>query len=214
MDMALNEIGIVKVRMVFHAEKEPGTFRLNQDCGRGCKCESKVSRFSPSIDAAACLILCFNDTTQQGVSGRGCTGKALCEGPDTWVYDIDAKLSELGPGQRLEESKPFPKTRNTPPPMPSCKAPRGGGLEEPTPIQLRVDACYEALEKLDESMRQKAQLARETARKARKKGDTRKWDKYSAIARVYEMSRKNMWSCYEPLYPTLSEKFRDSMLPF
>ena len=212
--MTFVEIGIQKVRMVYIPIGEPGSFNLHQDCGLGCKCESLIFKCTPNIESAGWMILCFNDAKGQGISGKGCKGKAISEGPDTWIYEIDAKLKEQRPGPLPAD--PFPRTRNTPPPMPPCKHAKEQGAAPMGPAftEQRADLVYANLEKLQEKMAEKAGRARDVARQARKRGDTRKWDKFNAIARVYEMSLKEMWCCYEPLCSLTSKEFQNSMIPF
>ena len=95
--MAFVEIGIIKVRIGFRPADEPGIFHVDQDCDRGCKCQSRVSKCTPSVESAASMILCFNDSTKQGITGKDCTGKAIQDGPDAWIYEVDAKLKAFRP---------------------------------------------------------------------------------------------------------------------
>lgn len=76
-------------------EIEP-CFDLHRDCGLGCTCSASVwfRDGAPTIEAAENKCLCFNDRNKQGVSEVKGTGRAIKEGPDEWIYEVQAKLTE------------------------------------------------------------------------------------------------------------------------
>lgn len=76
-------------------ELEP-CFDLHRDCGLGCTCGASIwfRDGKPTVDAAESKCLCFNDRKKQGVSEIKGTGRAIKEGPDEWIYEVQAKLVE------------------------------------------------------------------------------------------------------------------------
>lgn len=55
-----------------------------------------------------------------------------------------------------------------------------------------VDALFARLDALSASLLKKAEASREVATVARRRGNLKKWDKFNAVARVYEMNRAEL----------------------
>lgn len=75
------------------SEKTP-CIDLRRDCGLGCECSAQILKATPGADLAEQKSLCFNDRTKQGISEIKGTAKAIKEGPDEWIYEVQAKLVE------------------------------------------------------------------------------------------------------------------------
>lgn len=97
------EVGTVVVRREYRrgvceglGGEKASCIEVVRDCGMGCKCEAYYpSRTAaPTLQLAIDDVLCFNDSTNQGISGRGCSGRVIQDGPDVWIFEIDAKLKE------------------------------------------------------------------------------------------------------------------------
>lgn len=75
--------------------KEP-CFTLSRNCGLGCTCTASTwfRNGNPSVESAENKTLCFNDRTKQGISEIKGTGRAIEEGPDKWIYEVQAELVE------------------------------------------------------------------------------------------------------------------------
>lgn len=72
-------------------------FDIERDCGLGCTCTAFVSKVAePTLSMAAGDVLCFNDSSRQGLSGNGCAGRVIKAGPDEWVFEIDARIVQAG----------------------------------------------------------------------------------------------------------------------
>lgn len=93
--------------MTVRREFRPGTYKrlsgelepcfdLHRDCGLGCTCDAQIwfRDGKPTVASAEEKCLCFNDHKKQGVSEIKGTGRALKEGPDEWIYEVQAKLVE------------------------------------------------------------------------------------------------------------------------
>lgn len=78
-------------------EKTP-CLDLRRDCGIGCECEAKILKAVPGLELAEQNCFCFNDRTKQGISEVKGTAKAIKEGPDEWVYEVQATLVEVQMG--------------------------------------------------------------------------------------------------------------------
>lgn len=52
---------------------------------------------------------------------------------------------------------------------------------------MTIDEIYDELNDVEKKIYEKAHSARDKAKKARKAGDMKKWDKFNAVARAYEM---------------------------
>ena len=74
-------------------EKTP-CIDLRRDCGIGCECSAQILKAVPGPDLAEQKCLCFNDRTKQGISEVKGTAKAIKEGPDEWIYEVQANLVE------------------------------------------------------------------------------------------------------------------------
>lgn len=74
-------------------EKTP-CLDLRRDCGIGCECSAQILKAVPGPELAEQKCLCFNDLTKQGISEVKGTAKAIEEGPDEWIYEVQAKLVE------------------------------------------------------------------------------------------------------------------------
>ena len=92
-----------------------------------------------------------------------------------------------------------------------------GVAEADKPIAVAENPMDKAVKDLEDFgclMREKANQARDTARQARKRNDLKKWDKFNAVARAYEMA----WLRSLPLLVQMghhtSEEFRNRMIPF
>ena len=86
-------IGFTTVRVEFHAKHESGCYTIKRNCNMGCQCESSLSKArQPSLERATNDVLCYNDALHQGVSGKDCLGRVIQDGPDVWVYEIDANV--------------------------------------------------------------------------------------------------------------------------
>lgn len=86
-------IGFTTAKVEFHAEQELGCYTIKRDCNMGCQCEASLSKARrPSLEKAINDVLCYNGVQRQGVSGNGCTGRVIQEGPNVWVYEIDANV--------------------------------------------------------------------------------------------------------------------------
>lgn len=70
------------------------SLELKRDCGLGCTCEAVITKATPGPDLAEKKCLCFNDLKKQGVSEVKGTARALKEGPDEWIYEVQAKIVE------------------------------------------------------------------------------------------------------------------------
>lgn len=70
---------------------------LKRDCGLGCFCEAEISKphLPVTLEDARNDILCFNDFTSQGISGVGCEGQTIQDGPEVWVFEVYAKISKI-----------------------------------------------------------------------------------------------------------------------
>lgn len=73
--------------------REP-SLELKRDCGLGCSCEAVIIKADPGPKLAESKSLCFNDSKKQGISEIVGTAKAIKEGPDEWIYEVQAKLRE------------------------------------------------------------------------------------------------------------------------
>lgn len=86
-------IGFTTAKVEFHAEQEPDRYTIKRDCNMGCRCEASLSQAGrPSLEKAINDVLCCYDARHRGVSGKGCTGRVIQDGPDVWVYEIDANV--------------------------------------------------------------------------------------------------------------------------
>lgn len=74
-------------------EKTP-CIDLRRDCWLGCECSAQILNAVPGPELAEQKCLCFNDRTKQGISEVKGTAKAIKEGPDEWIYEVQAKLVE------------------------------------------------------------------------------------------------------------------------
>lgn len=74
-------------------EKTP-CLDLRRDCGIGCECSAHILKAVPGPELAEQKCLCFNDRTKQGISEVKGTAKAIKEGPDEWIYEVQANLVE------------------------------------------------------------------------------------------------------------------------
>lgn len=94
-------------RKKFDGEIEP-CFNLLRDCGIGCTCEASTwfRDGVPTIDAAESKCLCFNDRKKQGISEIKGTGRAIKEGPDEWIYEVQAKLVEVRQNVKVTGAEP------------------------------------------------------------------------------------------------------------
>ena len=85
---------------------------LKRDCGMGCFCEAEI--FKPKIpvtlEDARNDILCFNDFTSEGISGNGCEGQTIQDGPNVWIFKVNAKLSKIVKTE-TKDNTPQPKAR-------------------------------------------------------------------------------------------------------
>ncbi len=79
---------------------------------------------------------------------------------------------------------------------------------------MKIEEIYTELESSGCRFRKKAISARETALKARKKGDLRKSDKFNAVARVYEMVSIKIGPLERELLKHTPDEFQDSLIPF
>lgn len=71
---------------------------VDRDCGIGCSCGADIlGEVSPGVALAEQKTLCFNDQKRQGISEVPGSGRAIKEGPDEWVYEVQAKLVEARP---------------------------------------------------------------------------------------------------------------------
>ena len=74
-------------------EKTP-CIDLRRDCGIGCECSAQIIKAVPGPELAEQKCLCFNDRTKQGISEVKGTAKAIKEGPDEWIYEVQANFVE------------------------------------------------------------------------------------------------------------------------
>lgn len=77
------------------------SLELRRDCGIGCTCEEVITKAIPGQALAEAKCLCFNDLKKQGVSEVKGTAKAIKEGPNEWIYEVQAKLVEARPNAEL-----------------------------------------------------------------------------------------------------------------
>jgi len=92
---SFKKIGFTTARVVYRKKSQPGFYEIKTDCNLGCKCESELSKAgTPDVKMAQNHLLCFNDTLLLGLSGKECGGRVLENGPDRWVFEIDAEISE------------------------------------------------------------------------------------------------------------------------
>jgi hypothetical protein len=94
-----------------------------------------------------------------------------------------------------------------------------GGQVAPVPktVQIEestVDGLCSDLDELNAMLLRKASDARATARKARKRGDVKKWDKFNAVARVYEMIYERVVPIAGVLFDHASDDYCDQHIPF
>lgn len=68
------------------------SLELKRDCGLGCTCEAVLIKATPRPELAESKCLCLNDISKQGVSEVEGTAKAIKEGPDEWIYEVQAKV--------------------------------------------------------------------------------------------------------------------------
>lgn len=80
--------------------------------------------------------------------------------------------------------------------------------------ESEVDSLCSDIDDLNTFLLRKASDARVVARKARKRGDTKKWDKFNAVARVYEMAYERVVPLAGALFEHTSAEFRDQNIPF
>ena len=80
---------------IMNGVEEP-CFDLHRDCGIGCTCDASAwfRDGRPNIARAERKTLCFNDIKKQGISEIDGTGRAIKEGPDEWIYEVQASLIE------------------------------------------------------------------------------------------------------------------------
>jgi hypothetical protein len=95
------DVAILTVRREFRHgtyEYSDGTkapcLELTRDCGLGCTCGAVITKATPGPELAEAKCLCFNDRKKQGVSEVKGTAKPIKEGPDEWIYEVQAKLFE------------------------------------------------------------------------------------------------------------------------
>jgi hypothetical protein len=89
------DIGFTKVRIEFHKKQEPGCYKIKRNCLMGCECGANLSKSGkPNLQLAIDDILCFNDAKHIGISGRGCSGRTIEDGPEKWVFEIDARICQ------------------------------------------------------------------------------------------------------------------------
>jgi hypothetical protein len=79
---------------------------------------------------------------------------------------------------------------------------------------MKIDEIYKALDNFDTGLRDKAALARRTAKRAHLDNNTTKRDKFNSVARVYEMTIADLGPLLLELYGHTSEAFRDDQIPF
>jgi len=79
---------------------------------------------------------------------------------------------------------------------------------------MEIEEIYEEFEKSSLRFRQKANLARIVAKKAYKKNNMKKWDKFNAIARVYDMTWLDIAPLLSELLDKTSKKFQEEQISF
>lgn len=101
--MEFVEIGTATVRLEYRRGIYSGLngekfdcIKVDRDCGFGCTCGADLLGRTepPNLQLAIDDVLCFNDKKKQGISGRGCSGRVIQDGPEKWIYEVDAKLKE------------------------------------------------------------------------------------------------------------------------
>lgn len=80
--------------MLFLSGEKAPCLDIRRDCGLGCECSAQVLKAVPGPELAEQKCFCFNDRTKQGVSEVKGTARVIKEGPDEWIYEVQAKLVE------------------------------------------------------------------------------------------------------------------------
>lgn len=128
-EMEWIEVKTLTVRREFRAgewtklsgEKTP-CLDLIRNCGIGCECSAQILTAVPGIELAEEKCLCFNDRTKRGISEVKGTAKAIKEGPDEWIYEVQAKLVEAKANDHDQKAAAYYKAgimKKAPPFVPS-----------------------------------------------------------------------------------------------
>ena len=84
-------IGHILVNVSFE-KTGADAYTLRRKCGQ-CECSATCTKMAtPMLRSAADSILCFNDISKQGISGKGCSGKVIRAGSDWYEFEINANI--------------------------------------------------------------------------------------------------------------------------
>jgi len=77
---------------------------------------------------------------------------------------------------------------------------------------MNIDEIYDEFHDIGGRLQEKARAARATAKAARKAGNTKKWDKFNSVARVYEMIYLDVIPLGAELVEHLSDERKEQMV--
>ena len=88
-------IGQILSRVIYQKIGEE-QYEIDMTCGQ-CECcmTGFKIRETPTVAGAGEAVFCFSDRRREGISGKGCPGKIIHDGPEYWEFEILADIQQV-----------------------------------------------------------------------------------------------------------------------